>query len=160
MLPQPVVTCGEFSNPVGLLGCYDVGCGSLNDYECSLAATCDCQCVGVVPTPDLSMKWLTKVEIMWTGFGTRCSTVYNLYRAVAPRLPDLDRNGVADSYGPCLFNGLVAVTGNDTSVPPPGVVQFYLVTAESLAGEGSLGIASNGLLRPNVAPCPTPPPPF
>lgn len=147
-------------NAIGQLGSYDVGCGSGIDYECNPTIACDCMCVGIIPTADLVLKWLTKTEIRFTGIGTRCSLVYNLYRFTGPRLPDADRNGVADYYGSCLLNAMVATTANDTMVPPPGLANFYLVTAESQTGEGSMGTARNGLPRPNLTPCPTPPPPF
>lgn len=159
---QPAETCAIFMNQVGVLGCYDVGCGSGIVYECTPDIVCNCWCVGVIPSSDLVLKWSypLKTEMMWTGGGLTCATVYNLYRAVGPRLVDLDRNGVADNYGPCLLNALVARTATDSTVPPVGMGYFYLVTAESQTGEGTMGTASNGLVRPNLTPCPTPPPPF
>lgn len=104
--------------------------------------------------------------MIWSGLGTRCALVYNLYRIVAARLTDVDRNGVADYYGSCFRNGLVAPTATDATVPAPGLTAYYLVTAENLppvpgaSGEGTMGTASNGLTRPNLTPCPNPPPPF
>ena len=38
------------------------------------------------------------------------------------------------------------------AIPPRAV--YYLVTGENAHGEGTMGYASNGLPRPNVAPCP------
>ena len=129
------------------------------NYECN-PFSCDCLCTGSVPTSDLVLTWDSKVEFDWSGAGTRCSTVYNVYRFIGTRLPDLNHDGLADFYGSCLYSALVATVASDASVPFPGYAAFYLVTGESTAGESSLGTNSHGITRPNLSHCPTPPPPF
>jgi hypothetical protein len=41
----------------------------------------------------------------------------------------------------------------DTEIPPPGGTMHYLVTGNSAGSEGTLGVNSEGELRPNAFPC-------
>jgi hypothetical protein len=77
-----------------------------------------------------------------------------VYKVTAPLLHDADDNGLADYYGSCFQPDLPTNSSADAFVPPAGFSGFYLVTAESLLGEGTFGFASNGLERPNTSPCP------
>ena len=43
---------------------------------------------------------------------------------------------------------------NVPGTPPVGFVDFFLVTAENFAGEGTMGYNSAGVERPNLTPCP------
>jgi len=46
---------------------------------------------------------------------------------------------------------------SDADVPRPGTAYYYDMTGENGCGEGPLGPASSGVIRPNPFPCPTPP---
>jgi len=83
-----------------------------------------------------------------------CADWYNVYRRVDTSFIDADNNGVADDYGPCFQPNLVLNQVPDSSVPAAGIGSFYLVSGESTVGEGTIGFASNGGMRPNVTPCP------
>jgi len=61
---------------------------------------------------------------------------------------DADGNGVADAYGGLLACGITEPVAVDSAVPAVGSGYFYLVAAFNSIGKGSLGHASNGLLRP------------
>jgi len=83
-----------------------------------------------------------------------CAIWYNVYKITAPRLLDADHDGVAEEYGLCSQPHLDSNQMMDQTSPPPGQTSYYVVTGGNLLGEGSMGYASNGLPRPNVAPCP------
>jgi len=82
-----------------------------------------------------------------------CSDTYNVYRKIGMLL-DPDHNGVADDYGGCYQNEVMGTQVQDTTRPPAGSMYVYAVSGQNLNGEGSIGYASNGLMRPNVFPCP------
>lgn len=137
------------NNP-GVRFCADFDCGNTDLYECNpLSVSCDCTCDTAIPLEVSGLRWSSKVQFFWNH--EPCATVYNVYRQVGPLPP----------YGPCLWSGLVAANATDTAVPPVGLVQYYLVTAESYVNEGTLGSTSTGLPRinPAVFRCSTPPPP-
>lgn len=73
---------------------------------------------------------------------------YDLYRGALPGLVDADGNGVADGYGGQLACGIAEPVAVDSAVPAVGSGYYYLVAAFNSTGKGSLGHASNGLLRP------------
>ena len=81
-------------------------------------------------------------------------TYYNTYRFIGARLPDGNRDGLADDYGSCHIGDIIGTHAPDPSTPPPGQVHWYLVTGENFYAEGSLGENSAGVERPNLAPCP------
>jgi hypothetical protein len=82
-----------------------------------------------------------------------CSDTYNVYRKTGLLL-DPDGDGVANDYGGCYQNDVMATGVNDLSKPPVGSMYVYAVSGQNLNGEGSIGYASNGRMRPNVTPCP------
>jgi hypothetical protein len=96
--------------------------------------------------------WASKAVIVWP-WGP-CADWYNVYKSTSTFLPDLDGNGVADSYGVCAGPESVENQFPDSFAPPGGETSFYLVTGENEVGEGSLGYASNGEPRPNADACP------
>lgn len=82
-----------------------------------------------------------------------CADVYNVYRYTGLALLDSDHNGVANSYGTCFQSNLEVTEVTDTTHPPAGQTDFYVVTGKG-AHEGTMGYASNGMQRQNEAPCP------
>jgi hypothetical protein len=113
-----------------------------------------CYCIGCINTDPGSTGgtgWTSRTTMTWEP--AACASSYNVYRN-SGGLFDLDRDGAADSYGSCLQSGLSGLEVSDTSSPPAGRSFFYAVSGKSLNGEGSLGYASNGVLRPNPEPCP------
>jgi len=133
--------------------CADLDCGSDEHYECN-PANCSCPCDNLIPSEVVNQRWLSKVRHTWDP--KPCATVYNVYRETSPLLRC--GGGVACSYGPCQWSGLVAENAVDATRPLPGKVQYYLITGENLSGEGTMGMTSTAMPRPNVSPCPTPPP--
>ena len=121
---------------------------------------CECQsCAVVGPDPGTGVGGGlvlvlpgTKDQLRWSA--SKCALVYNTYRLTARRLADLDRDGLADSYPGCFQNDIIALEAPDPSVPQPGWLHFYLVTAEDFNIETSLGTNSAGALRPNTSACP------
>ena len=83
-----------------------------------------------------------------------CALVYNMYRGSGPRLTDQNRDGLADDYGSCHFGDIIDTRVVDPDRPQPGLLHWYLVTAENFAGEGTLGDNSAGQPRPPTAVCP------
>jgi hypothetical protein len=135
--------------------CADFDCGDSDIYECNPSvANCSCLCDTAISPEVSGLIWSTKVQFSWNP--APCATVYNVYRQLGPLT---SCGGVACSYGPCLWSGLVTHNATDVVVPLPGKVQFYLVTAETYVGEGTMGFARPVLVRPNISPCSTPPPP-
>lgn len=132
------------------------------DYDCEFEpdlGICDCICDSIVPTDALLLLFTSKVDFDWVGPGTFCANVFNVYRQDSQYLPDIfPPVAVADDYGFCLYSGLLVSHAMDLMVPPTSVVQHYLVTAESPAGESLMGFASLPFPRPNTSPCPSPPP--
>lgn len=136
--------------------CADFDCGNTDLYECNPAlANCSCTCDTATPLEVSGLRWSSKVRFFWIH--QPCATVYDVYRQIGPLT---NCGGVACSYGPCLWSGLVAANATDLLVPPAGGIHYYLVSAESYVNEGTLGNSSAGLLRPNPVPlkCSTPPP--
>lgn len=109
-------------------------------------------CEGELPGVGMTLQWLSATRLSWNG--ESCAAVYNGYRRIGGALPDADGDGVADDYGQCLAVEQASTELSETAVPPLGEAHYYLITAKNDAGEGSLGLASNGGQRPNLNPCP------
>jgi len=113
-----------------------------------------CLCVGCIntgPGTTTGTEWVSKTSMGWEP--EECSDTYNVYRK-SGALTDADHNGVGDDYGLCYNHDLGEVVVSDASNPPPGQTRLYAVSGKNLNGEGALGYASNGGMRPNVSPCP------
>lgn len=100
---------------------------------------------------------LTTLE--WSA--TSDTSTYNTYRGLAPTLGGMGSlprpySHVCLESGDAQFNG-ATLTVDDEALPD-GAILYYLVDGELSCGEGTLGTASDGTLRPNPFPCPTPPP--
>jgi hypothetical protein len=83
-------------------------------------------------------------------------TWWNVYRG---DLKELKRSGIytqAPGSNPLAKRtcGVTPTTLEDFDFISPGSTAFYLVTGETVRGEGSLGYASSGEERPNDNPCP------
>lgn len=75
------------------------------------------------------------------------AAAFNVYSGPLSALPG--------TYGACSASPVSATSWGDPSVPAPGSGRFYLVTGVNrLVEEGTKGAASNGVQRPNPAPCP------
>jgi len=74
-------------------------------------------------------------------------------RPFAFEYPDPHANA-ADTYPGCFQDDIIALEAPDASVPQPGWLHFYLVTAEDFNFETSLGANSAGAERPNMSSCP------
>ena len=124
------------------------------EMQCLSTAAAVCECCFDLPPSQVPccLTWQDKVTMTWDPGS--CTTHFNVYRETATKLTDADDNGVADFYGNCFQAGLPSPSMTDGGSPPSGQVHFYLVTAENPSGESSLGEASNGMTRPNLAPCP------
>jgi hypothetical protein len=92
------------------------------------------------------LRFTDSTELVWEP--ERSAGEYNLYRGLISIISGL-------TYGDCEQPGLTGETTIDTDLPPASDGYFYLVTAENRLGEeGSKGRDSDGVERPNPAPCP------
>ena len=107
----------------------------------------------LAPTAEVpGLRFVHAAGLAWDA--TAGAVTYNVYRGGIPGLTDNDADGAAESYGACLQTGLTLTTANDPAVPSIDQAFFYLITAANAGGDGPLGFASNGALRPNTSPCP------
>lgn len=155
VIPHPTDCVTLHNDYTGAAACADFDCGNVDFYECNPdPANCFCLCGSTIPPEIGNLRWPSKLLHDWDP--VPCATVYNVYREIQPLL---NCGGVACSYGTCYWSGLVATNASEVADPPVGQAYFYLVTGETVAGEGTMGNSSAGLTRPNYFPCPTPPPP-
>jgi hypothetical protein len=123
---------------------------------CKQAPGPGCQCLvcgtGVPVDKPIVIHWSAGKKIRWTD--VTCALVYNLYRGVGPRLIDQNADTLADDYGSCYIGDIIGNEVTDPVDPPPGVLHWYLVTAENFAGEGPLGDNSSAMQRLATAACP------
>ena len=95
----------------------------------------------------------------WTA--TPGAVEWNAYRGTIPtgymgsRLPGSVYDHVCLESADAASDG--ALLSSDVVDPPPGTAFYYDATEEKSCGEGPLGKDSAGNIRPNAAPCPTPP---
>jgi hypothetical protein len=87
---------------------------------------------------------------------------WNSYRGTIPPTMLGSRLPAGPVYDHACFEsadaaGDGATLSVDRDTPRPGWAFYYGSSGESACGEGSLGRASSGVERPNLAPCPTPP---
>jgi hypothetical protein len=113
-----------------------------------------CYCIGCIstdPGPTGGTSWTNSTTLIWAP--SACASSYNVYRNTLGLL-DSDGDGVADSYGSCFVSDVSGLQTSDSSMPQAGRMFLYAISGENLNGEGSLGYASNDLIRPTPAPCP------
>ncbi|MCP3995924.1 MAG: hypothetical protein GY722_12800 [bacterium] len=92
------------------------------------------------------LRFNDPIRLVWDPEGS--SGDYNLYR-------DLLSNLVGLGYGNCLQLDIAGETTVDLAQPPSGDGYFYVVTAQNrLEEEGTKGVDSAGVERPNPTPCP------
>ncbi len=108
--------------------------------------------IGGPPREILNLRFTGDTTLQWDARGE--ANAYNAYRGALGSFTDADHDGAADAYGACLDASLPTTMTSDGSVPATGVGYFYLVSGRNPAGEGTLGNASSGAPRPNVAACP------
>ncbi len=114
-----------------------------------------CFCVGCIdtdPGPTGGTGWTSLSTMTWEP--TACANSYNVYRKAGLGLADSDGDGVADDYGTCFRGSLIETGVDDGTRPPAGQMYIYAVSGKNLNGEGSIGYASNSMIRPNPTPCP------
>ena len=127
---------------------------------------CDCDPVDPgTPTPDTVGATLQVAHNKGSGVSTLTWTVipiaaeYNSYRGTIPQHLMASRAQPYDHacYESADAAGNGATLSTDSTTPAPGTGFYYLVDGENGCGEGSLGAASSGAVRPNPSACPTPP---
>ena len=97
------------------------------------------------PGEVLGLRFVTKETVQWSP--ERAAGEYEIYRALISTLPG--------GFGTCFAAHLMTNTAAAASNPSSGQGYFYLVTARNRLGEeGTKGYRSNGMERPNAAPCP------
>jgi hypothetical protein len=138
-----------------------VGCA---DGDACTVDTCDAA-QGTCAYPPVPLNEVTPVDFSspttlgWPA--TLGATHWNAYRGSIPqnmlgsRLPGPVYDHVCFESGDAALDGATVAT--DASIPPLGTGWYYDITEEGGCGEGPFGTASSGVMRPNPAPCPTPP---
>ena len=122
-------------------------------------ATASCTTEPGQPDEVSTLNAASNTSIQWSP--TASVTHWNSYRGTIPadmlgsRLP----GSVYDHacYESANAAGDGALVSTDASLPPIGTAYYYDATGEAACGEGPLGRDSAGAVRPNTAPCPTPP---
>jgi hypothetical protein len=100
----------------------------------------------------IALTSLTTLE--WSA--TPDASIYNTYRGLIPApggmgsLPQ-PYSHVCFESGDAQLNGATLTVDDEAS--PEGAILYYLVDGELSCGEGTLGDASNGAMRPNPFPC-------
>ncbi len=98
------------------------------------------------PGEVLGLRFTDRQTLRWNP--ERSVGDYSVYRDLVSALSGL-------GFGSCLDHHVVQEGATDTQTPGAGQGYFYLVTAENrLDEEGTKGFRSNGMERPNHAPCP------
>lgn len=108
--------------------------------------------INVPPGEVQNLAFTSNTAFTWDALPAAGS--YSVYRTSLGTFVDANSDGAADSYGACLDSGLPANADSDATPPPSGSGFAYLVTGKNPAGEGTLGRASSGAVRPNTSPCP------
>ena len=103
--------------------------------------------------PEPSLLFLGPATVSWAG--QEGALLYHLYRG---DMAALHSTGVyvqdpVRVPAAAQFCGLTATQHNDGHLPAPGELVFYLVTSDNGTMEASLGLDSQGNLRPNDDPC-------
>ena len=122
-------------------------------------ATASCTTEPGQPDEVSTLNAASNTSIQWSP--TASVTHWNSYRGTIPagmlgsRVP----GSVYDHacYESANAAGDGALVSTDGSLPPIGTAYYYDATGEAACGEGPLGRDSAGAVRPNTAPCPTPP---
>ena len=91
--------------------------------------------------------------VSWTP--TPGSLRYHLYRGdmMVLRSQGFYTQDATSGPNAARFCGLNSPQTDDGYIPPVGQVVFYMVTSDNGAIEGSLGVTSAGVPRPNDHPC-------
>ena len=85
----------------------------------------------------------TSSTLTWSA--TASATDYNVYRGLV--------SSIETTTPRCHGNEIIGTSFGSPANPPAGDAYFYLVTAESAAGEGTPGTTSAGALRPLSGKC-------
>jgi hypothetical protein len=120
---------------------------------------------GLCDHPAIALQEVTPVQasrsILLEWSPTPDATHWNTYRGTIPakmlgsRLPGSVYDHVCYESDDAAGDG--ATTAIDAGIPAEGTAYYYDFTGEGFCGEGPLGLASSGLIRPMLVPCPTPP---
>jgi len=90
-------------------------------------------------------RFTSKTAMAWDP--EKSVGAYEVYRDLLTTLPG--------SYGACFQSSLTTESATDAANPASGTAWFYLVTARNRLGEeGTKGVRSSGIERPNPSPCP------
>ena len=98
------------------------------------------------PGETQSLVFSNKTTLRWSP--EQSASHYEMYRDPLSTLS-------GGAFGTCFASSLTTNTTTDNTNPASGQGLFYLVTARNrLDEEGTKGFKSNGIERPNAAPCP------
>jgi hypothetical protein len=103
-----------------------------------------------------TLAFVSPTRLEWGGLGA--AVRYRLYRGSLNRLRSLgeytqDPAAVAEA---ARFCDLTATGQDDPYLPAAGEPVHYVLTAATACGEGTLGVNSANVERPNANPCPQP----
>ncbi|HEX4824715.1 MAG TPA: hypothetical protein VFV19_10395 [Candidatus Polarisedimenticolaceae bacterium] len=94
-------------------------------------------------------------EVQQQLFTSKTSMVWNPERSVGQYEVYRDALSGFLGGGTCFSSGLTAESATDAATPAAGQGYFYLVTARNRLGEeGTKGLRTSGVERPNPSPCP------
>jgi hypothetical protein len=118
-----------------------------------------CDSALILPGEVPKLDFLTQAAFAWTE--TPDAAHWNSYRGTIP--PSLlGSRPAASRYDHACYEsadaaGDGATLSVDAEPPRVGWAFYFDVTGEAVCGEGPLGRATSGAVRPNAFPCPTPP---
>jgi hypothetical protein len=148
--PCTVDTCNALSGGCDFapVVCHD---GIACTMDSCNPATGGCDFAPGPPAPPIgfTMMFPNPTTLQWLPVPG--ATHWNVYR------------GLLNSVGPPFYSHGCYVSGSpgpsvpEPMNPPAGSVFYYLTSQENQCGESDLGVSSSLVLRPNPAPCPTPP---
>ena len=141
VIPTTLVSFSQYSNDPTTS--FDAGSDVSAVTDCSIDRPTEVSPPGSA-TP---LRFTDKTTLTWQPAAPNGSNTFNLRRDPLAYL-------ALGGTGSCLQTAIATHTATDVAVPSPGGGLFYLVQGRNPAGDGSLGSASNGTLRPIKSSCP------
>jgi hypothetical protein len=159
---EDACTYGGCDHQTGSCMTVPVTCNDGNACTLDLCDPAQAQCDWSQPAPFnevSSIAFATAASFSWSP--TPGTTRWNSYRGTIPagllgsRPPGSTYDHTCFESADAASNG--ALTSIDAGNPTVGTGYYYDATEERDCGEGPLGRNSALVVRPNTAPCPTPP---